>query len=246
MFTYAKEDRILFSSDAFGQHYAGLERFDDEVGDAIMPHAKKYFANILLLYAPLILKLVDKVTEMGLAIDMICPDHGIIWRSDPTQIIQAYVEWSQQKPKRKAVVVYETMWHSTEAMADTIVEALGEAGVDARPFQMKTNHRSDIITEVLDAGALVVGSPTLNNGIFPSVSDLLTYMKGLKPKNKVGAAFGSYGWSGEAVKLITKELEAMDVNVIDPGVRLQYVPDDKGLDACRELAKKIAEALPKS
>ncbi|MBW1784922.1 MAG: flavodoxin domain-containing protein [Deltaproteobacteria bacterium] len=246
MFTYAKEDRILFSSDAFGQHYAGLERFDDEVGDAIMPHAKKYFANILLLYAPLILKLVDKVTEMGLAIDMICPDHGIIWRSDPTKIIQAYVEWSQQKPKRKAVVVYETMWHSTEAMADTIVEALGEAGVDARPFQMRTNHRSDIITEVLDAGAVVVGSPTLNNGIFPSVSDLLTYMKGLKPKNKVGAAFGSYGWSGEAVKLITQELEAMNVNVIDPGVRLQYVPDDQGLDACRALAKKIAEALPKS
>jgi len=245
MFTYVKEDRILFSSDAFGQHYAGLERFDDEVGDAIMPHAKKYFANILLLYSPLILKLVDKVTEMGLAIDMICPDHGIIWRTDPAKIIQAYVEWSRQEPRRKAVVVYETMWHSTEVMAETIVEALGEAGVDARPFQLRTSHRSDIITEVLDAGAVVVGSPTLNNGIFPTVSDFLTYMKGLKPRNKVGAAFGSYGWSGEAVKLMTKELEDMDVGVIDPGVRLQYVPDDKGLAACRELAKRIAQALPK-
>ncbi len=244
MFSYVKEDRILFSSDAFGQHYAGLERFDDEVGDAIMPHAKKYFANILLLYAPLILKLVEKVTEMGLAFDMICPDHGIMWRSDPGKIINAYVEWSEQKPKRKAVVLYETMWHSTEAMAEAIVEALGEEGVDARPFQLRTNHRSDVITEVLDAGAVVVGSPTLNNGIFPTVSDFMTYMKGLKPKNKVGAAFGSYGWSGEAVKLLSQELEAMDVNVVDPGVRQQYVPDDKGLDACRELAKKIADALP--
>ena len=244
MFTYVNEDKILFSSDGFGQHYAGLERFDDQVGDAIMPHAKKYFANILLLYAPLILKLVDKVTEMKLAIDMICPDHGIIWRTDPSKIINAYVEWSEQKPKRKAVVVYDTMWHSTEVMAETIVHALGEEGVDARPFQLRTDHRSDVITEVLDAGAVIVGSPTLNNGLFPTVSDFLTYMKGLKPKNKVGAAFGSYGWSGEAVKLISKELEQMAFDVIDPGVRIQYVPDNKGLDACRELGKKIAGALP--
>jgi len=245
MFTYVNGEGILFSSDGFGQHYAGLERFDDQVGEAIMPHAKKYFANILLLYAPLILKLVDKVTEMGLSIRMICPDHGIIWRTDPSKIIKAYVDWSEQKPRRKAVVVYDTMWHSTEAMAEAIVNALGEEGVDARPLQLRTNHRSDVITEVLDAGAVVVGSPTLNNGLFPTVSDFLTYMKGLKPKNKIGAAFGSYGWSGEAVKLVTKELEEMGFSIIEPGVRVQYVPDDKALDACRELAKKIAAALPK-
>ncbi|MBC8419410.1 MAG: FprA family A-type flavoprotein [Desulfobacteraceae bacterium] len=244
MFTYAKEDKILFSSDGFGQHYAGLERFDDQTGDAIMPHARKYFANILLPYAPLILKLVDKVTEMGLAIDMICPDHGIIWRKDPAKIINAYVEWSQQKPKRKAVVVYDTMWHSTETMAEAIVHALGEQGVDARPLHLRTNHRSDIITEVLDAGAVIIGSPTLNNGLFPTVSDFLTYMKGLRPKDKIGAAFGSYGWSGEAVNLIARELEEMKYHVIDPGVKIQYVPDDKTLDACRELAKKVADALP--
>lgn len=245
MFTYVNGEGILFSSDGFGQHYAGLERFDDQVGEAIMPHAKKYFANILLLYAPLILKLVDKVTEMGLSIRMICPDHGIIWRTDPSKIIKAYVDWSEQKPRRKAVVVYDTMWHSTEAMAEAIANALGEEGVDARPLQLRTNHRSDVITEVLDAGAVVVGSPTLNNGLFPTVSDFLTYMKGLKPKNKIGAAFGSYGWSGEAVKLVTKELEEMGFSIIEPGVRVQYVPDDKALDACRELAKKIAAALPK-
>jgi flavorubredoxin len=244
MFTYAKEDKILFSSDGFGQHYAGLERFDDQTGDAIMPHARKYFANILLPYAPLILKLVDKVTEIGLAIDMICPDHGIIWRKDPAKIINAYVEWSQQKPKRKAVVVYDTMWHSTETMAEAIVDALGEQGVDARPLHLRTNHRSDIITEVLDAGAVIIGSPTLNNGLFPTVSDFLTYMKGLRPRDKIGAAFGSYGWSGEAVNLIARELEEMKYHVIDPGVKIQYVPDDKTLDACRELAKKVADALP--
>ena len=244
MFTYVREDKILFSSDAFGQHYAGLERFDDQIGDAIMPHAKKYFANILLPYSPLILKLVSKVSEMGLALDMICPDHGIIWRQDPSRIINAYVEWSNQEPKRKAVVVYDTMWHSTETMAEAIVDALGQEGVDAKPMHLRNWHRSDIITEVLDAGAIVVGSPTFNNGLFPTVSDFLTYMKGLKPKNKIGAAFGSYGWSGEAVKLINKELEAMKFELIDPGVKIRYVPDDQGIEACYQLSKKIARTLP--
>ena len=244
MFTYVKEDKILFSSDAFGQHYAGLERFDDEVGETIMPHAKKYFANILLLYSPLILKLVDKVTDMELALDMICPDHGIIWRKEPSKIINAYVEWSTQKPKRKAVVIYDTMWHSTEAMAQAIVEALGQEGVDARPMHLRSCHRSDIITEVLDAGAVIIGSPTINNGLFPTVSDFLTYMKGLKPKNKIGAAFGSYGWSGEAVKLINREMEEMKFQVIDPGLRVQYVPDDNCIKTCYELGMKIAQALP--
>jgi flavorubredoxin len=244
MFTYAKEDKILFSSDAFGQHYAGLESFDDQLGDDIMPHAKKYFANILLLYAPLILKLVDKVTEIGLPLDMICPDHGIIWRKDPSKIISAYVEWSQQKPKRKALVIYDSMWHSTEIMANAIVDALGQEGVDAKPMHLRSFHRSDIITEVLDAGAIIVGSPTLNNGLFPTVSDFLTYLKGLRPQNKIGAAFGSYGWSAEAVKLINQRLEEMKCNIIDPGLKIQYVPNEEGIKACNELGRKIAKELP--
>ncbi|MDY7036189.1 MAG: FprA family A-type flavoprotein [Thermodesulfobacteriota bacterium] len=244
MFTYVNEDKILFSSDGFGQHYAGLKKFDDQIGDAIMPHAKKYFANILLLYSPLILKLVEKVTEMELAIDMICPDHGIIWREDPSRIINAYVEWSTQKPKRKAVVIYDTMWHSTEIMAEAIVEALGQEGVEAKPMHLRRWHRSDIMTEVLDAGAIIVGSPTLNNGLFPTVSDFLTYMKGLKPKNKIGVAFGSYGWSGESVKLLKKELEEMKFDVIDPGLSIQYVPHKEGIEACYQLGKKIAKAMP--
>jgi len=244
MFSYVNEDKILFSSDGFGQHYAGVERFDDEIGEAIMPHAKKYFANILLLYAPLILKLVDKVKEMGLAIDMICPDHGIIWRKNPEKIINSYIEWSLQKPKRKAVVVFDTMWHSTETMAEAIVGSLAEEGIDARPMRLGICHRSDIITEIVDAGAIVVGSPTLNNGLFPTVSDFLTYMKGLKPLNKVAAAFGSYGWSGEAVKLINNEFENMKFDIIDPGIRINFVPDEQGMEACYDLGKKIAKALP--
>ncbi|MBW1786527.1 MAG: flavodoxin domain-containing protein [Deltaproteobacteria bacterium] len=244
MFTYVNEDKVLFSSDGFGQHYAGVERFDDQMGDAIMPHALKYFANILLLYAPLILKLIDKVTELGIPIDVICPDHGILWRKDPGKIINAYVEWSRQAPRRKAVVIYDTMWHSTEKMAEVIVETLGEEGVHVKLMKLRTSHRSDIMTEVMDAGAIMFGSPTLNNNIFPTMGDIFTYMKGLKPLNKIGAAFGSYGWSGEAVKIINQQMEDMKFNVIDPGVRSHYIPDDDGLAACRELAKKVAQALP--
>ena len=245
MFSYVKQDQLLFSSDAFGQHYAGPERFDDQMGEAIMPHAKKYFANILLLYSPLVLQLVEKVTQMKLAIKTICPDHGIIWRTDPGKIIQAYVDWSNQKPLRKAVVVYDTMWHSTQRMAEAIVEGLASEGVDAKPMHLRSYHRSDIMTEILDAGAVLVGSPTLNNGLFPTVSDFLTYMKGLKPKNKLAAAFGSYGWSGEAVKLIHKELEEMKFEMIDPGLRIQFVPDKQGLEAALQLGRKVGQALQK-
>jgi flavorubredoxin len=243
MFTYVKEDKILFSSDAFGQHYAGHEKFDDQLGDEIMFHAKKYYANILLLYSPLILKLLEKVTEIGLEIDMICPDHGIIWRKDPGRIINAYAKWASQEPEQKAVVVYDTMWHSTETMAEEIAQGLVAEGVIARPIHIRSSHRSDIMTEVLDAAAVIVGSPTINNQLFPTVSDFLTYMKGLKPKNKIGAAFGSYGWSGESVKLINQELEAMKFDIIDPGVKIQYVPDQDGKNACLELGRKIGKAI---
>jgi flavorubredoxin len=243
MFTYLKEDRILFSSDGFGQHYAGHEKFDDQIGDAIMPHAKKYFANILLLYAPLILKLIKEVQQAGLAIDMICPDHGILWRKNPGKIIDAYARWANQESKRKAIVLYDTMWHSTEQMANAIASGISAQGVAVRPMYLRKWHRSDIMTEVLDARAVVVGSPTLNNNLFPTLADILTYMKGLKPKNKIGAAFGSYGWSGEAVKQIEAELEAMNFDIVKPGMKIQYVPDDRGLDACFEFGQKIGQAV---
>ncbi|MFC1857614.1 FprA family A-type flavoprotein [Thermodesulfobacteriota bacterium] len=245
MFTYLKEDKILFSSDAFGQHYAGYEKFDDVVGDAIMPHAKKYFANILLLYSPLILKLVEQVTELGLEISMICPDHGVIWRKDPVKIISAYVKWSRQEPEKKALVVYDTMWQSTEKMANAIAAGLAAQGVDTHPMHLRKWHRSDIMTEVLDAKAIVLGSPTINNGLFPTMADFLCYLKGLKPLNKIGAAFGSYGWSGEGVKMIHKEITEMKFEIIDPGLKLQYVPDKEGIETCFQFGRKIGQAILK-
>ena len=240
MFSYLTEQRILFSSDAFGQHYAGFEKYDDVIGDAIMPHAKKYFANILLLYAPLVLKLVEKVGEMELAIDMICPDHGVLWRQNTQKIIDAYVQWSRQKPADKAVVVYDSMWHSTEKMADAIAAGLYQGGLAVRPMSLRKWHRSDVMTEVLDAAAVVVGSPTLNNGLFPTVADFLTYMKGLKPKNRIGGAFGSYGWSGESPAQIAEALASMGFDLPEKGPKIQYVPEQEALAACFDFGKRIA------
>ncbi len=246
MFSYISEDHLLISSDAFGQHVASAERFDDEVDlSMLLGHAAKYYANIILPYSNLVQKLLSTVREMDLKVDMIAPDHGLIWRRNPGKILECYDEWSQQRSKVKALVIYDTMWHSTEMMAKAIVDGLAQEGVSVQLFDLSTNHRSDIITEVLDAGALVIGSPTLNNGMLPRMADFLHYMKGLRPANKIGAAFGSYGWSGEAVKLINAIMEEMKFTVIDPGIKVQYVPAHDDLQKCVELGRKAAKALKK-
>jgi flavorubredoxin len=247
MFSYLKEDALLISSDGFGQHWATSERFNDEVDRSeLMAHCTKYYANILLPYSNLVQKLVADVQAMDLKIDMICPDHGVIWRDNPLQIVLAYAEWSKQLPKQKALIVYDTMWRSTEVMAKAIADGLIQAGVSVKFMDLAATHRSDVVTEALDAAALIFGSATLNNGMLPRMADILCYIKGLRPKNKVGAAFGSYGWSGEAVKLINKELEEMKIELAHPGVRLQYAPDHEGLKECTELGRQVARAIKES
>lgn len=247
MFTYDKTDRILFSSDAFGQHYAGQEMFDDEVEPVILFHqAKKYYANILQLYSDRIAKLIETVAGLKIAIDMICPDHGVIFRKDPGRIIEAYKTWSERKPLKKAVVIYDTMWNSTVKMAEAILCGISDEGVQVAPYSLRSVHRSDVMTEVMDAKAVLIGSPTLNNTIYPTVADFLTYMKGLRPVNKIGAAFGSYGWSGEAVKVIGGSLEEMGIELIDQGLKVQYVPDKENLKSCYEWGRKIGAAVAAS
>ncbi|UCG67118.1 MAG: FprA family A-type flavoprotein [Deltaproteobacteria bacterium] len=244
MFSYVPGDRLLISSDAFGQHLATTERFDDEVDlSLLLGHAAKYYANIILPYSQLVQKLLATVKEIDLKIDMIAPDHGLIWRKNPQKILERYDVWSQQKSTVKALVIYDTMWHSTEMMAKAIVEGLVERGVKAQLFDLSTNHRSDIIAEVLDAGALIIGSSTLNNGMLPRMADLLHYLKGLRPAKKIGAAFGSYGWSGEVVKMINTIMEEMKFRVLDPGIRVQYVPTQDDLKKCVDLGRKVAKAL---
>ena len=243
MFTYIKEAGILFSSDAFGQHYAWHENFDDEMGEGLFHHAKKYFANILLPYANRVEKLLESMENMGLNIKMICPDHGILWRKHPEKIIERYAKWARQESREKAIVMYDTMWNSTEKMAKEIADGIRSVCVDVVPMSVRNWHRSDIMTELMDARALVVGSPTLNNGMFPTLCDVLSYMKGLKPKGKIGGAFGSYGWSGEAVKLINQELDEMGFERIDDGLKTLYVPDKAQLTAAYDMGVRIGHAV---
>nr|MBF0221508.1 FprA family A-type flavoprotein [Desulfobulbaceae bacterium] len=244
MFSYIAEDKLLISSDAFGQHIASTERYVDELAiGEVMTHAAKYYANILHLFSPNVQKLLEKVGELGLEIDMIAPDHGLIWRNNPADILAAYDKWSRRETKRKALVIYDSMWKSTAKMAVAIGGAIGREGVSVKMLDLAVNHRSDIMTEVLDSRALVFGSPTLNNGFLPRMGDFLTYLKGLRPKGKIGAAFGSFGWSGEAVKHLNAAMEEMEISVVDEGLRVKNVPKDEDFVKCKELGSKIGQAV---
>jgi len=244
MFTYLAKDQLLFSQDAFGMHLATLERFADELPAATLEYeAATYYANIVLPYSPIVLKALDKVAASGLKIKIIAPDHGPIWRKDLGRIIELYKKWASQKPTAKAVVVYATMWHSTEKMARAISEALAQAGIKVKLLSMNETHRSEVVYEVLSAGALIVGSPTLNNNILPQMADVMTYLKGLKPANLIGAAFGSYGWSGESVKDLEGLLKAMKVEIAADAVSVKNVPDSGVLEKCSELGKTISAEL---
>jgi flavorubredoxin len=244
MVSYLKEEKLLFSQDAFGMHLASSERFADELPGALLEReGAKYYANILLPFSHLILKLFERLGGLRLEFDIIAPDHGPIWRKGNGRILELYQKWAKQERANRTVVVYDTMWGSTGRMASAIADGLSAGGASVTVLKLRAAHRSDIATELLSAGALVVGSPTINNNIFPTIADLLVYIKGLKPKGLIGAAFGSYGWSGESVKQIEELLRGMNVDIVAEGLRATYVPDDGVLAACRELGAEIAKRL---
>ena len=246
MLSFIKEDRVLFANDVFGQHLATSERFVDEIPlSKAMRHACKYYANIFTPYSPLIAKLLAELKKMTPDIDMIAPDHGLIWRkNDISNILEAYHYWSEDTYVQRALIIYDTMYHSTEKMARAIGQGLVQEGItDVHLMNMQANHRSDIMTDVLKARALIFGSPTLNNGVLPQMADMLSYLKGLRPKNKIGAAFGSYGWSGEAVSILNKAMEEMKIEVIDPGIRAEYVPTSEDIKKCVALGRKVGNAI---
>jgi flavorubredoxin len=246
MVSYLHERELLFSQDAFGMHLAGYERFADEVPREVLQYeSAKYYANILLHLSPFIEKTLAKFNGLNLPLAMIAPDHGPIWRrgQDIRRILDDYARWAKQQPTNKAVVVYDTMWGSTAEMARAVGEGLWAGGLHVRLMNLQSAHRSDVVTELLEAGALLVGSPTMNNQIFPSLADTMTYLKGLKPRNLVAAAFGSYGWSGEAPKHLTTMLEEMGLHIAADPLRIHYVPDAQALVQCRELGLAVAKAV---
>ena len=244
MFTYLKEDRILMPNDAFGQHLASSQRFDDEVDQSVlMDEAAKYFANILMPYAPLIVRKIEEVSKLGIEPRIIAPSHGIVWRSNPEKIVNSYLEWSRGKSIKKAVIVYDTMWRSTERMAYAICDGITRNGVEARLFQMRRSDFAEVLKEILDAKAVIVGSPTLNSSMFPTISAFINYVAGLRPKGKIWASFGSYGWGGGAVRAINNQLKESRFDVLEPSLQIRYAPTDEELQKCIEFGEKIAERI---
>jgi flavorubredoxin len=239
METFLKEDRILFSNDGFGQHIATSKRYDFEVGDVI-PEAAEYYANILMPFHMPLLRFLGVLDKLGVDPLQIAPAHGIIWKQDLKKILEAYRAWANGEVKEKVLVIYDTMWGSTEIMANEIAETVREAGVEVKLLNLRKNTRSHIMKEMLDAAAFAVGSPTLNNGLFPTVGDFLVYIKGLRPQKKKAMAFGSYGWGGGAVKTIEQELKNAGIDVLEPGLQVRYRPYEKELEKCRKLGEQLA------
>jgi len=247
MFTYLAEDRILFSNDGFGQHYASSERFDDEVpNEVLMEEATKYFANILWPFSSLITRKLDEIDQMNVPLKMIATAHGISWRRDPGQIVGAYRRWAANECQPKVVVAYETMWGSTEKMARKIVEGIGAEGVSVKLFDVAVSDRTEIIYEMFGARGYLLGSSNHDSGILPNMVSFLEFLKGLKPRNRMGGVFGSYGWSGLAVKQMEAVLKETGIEQMQPSLAIQYAPDAEGLQRCFEFGREFARRIKAS
>lgn len=245
MVSYIPEEKLLISNDIFGQNIATSQRYVDTFNDEaeLVHRAKEYFYNIILPYSPIVLKTLPVVAKLD--IDMIAPDHGLIYRGEKAVsfIIDLYRKLAEQKPQQQAVIFYDTMWHSTERMAYAVCSGLAENDVPCRIMSVKANHHSAIMTQLADCGAVLAGSPTHNNGVMPLVAAMLCYMSGLKPLNRVGGAFGSCGWSGESPQYLQGQLAAMGMEMPADPVKSIYAPTKEVFKQCYALGKSVAEAL---
>lgn len=246
MFSYLTGDAILFSNDAFGQHYASELMYNDLVDQAeLYQEAIKYYANILTPFSKLVEKKIEEVVALNVPVSMICTSHGIIWRDNPLQIVNQYMEWAKDYQENQVTILYDTMWDATKRMAEAIAKGVKSVNptLNIKLFNTSKADKNDVITEVFKAKMVLVGSSTINKGILHSVAGVLEQMKGLSFKNKKAAAFGSYGWSGESVKMIEEELKKAGFELIDEGIKALWNPDEASIEKCVELGKKIGEML---
>ncbi len=238
MVAYMPEEKILFSNDAFGQHLASSERFDhDHQLHIVMEEARKYYANIVLPYSEQVKKALVSLKEIDIA--LIAPSHGVMWKNHVADIIASYQGWSNNETVKKSLIIYDTMWQSTEKIARAIEEAFHGKGYATRMMNLQCNHISDIMTEVINARYICVGSPTLNNTMMPSVAGFLTYLKGLAPKGRLGLAFGSYGWGGQSISQVEEALKSCGFETLD-SIKVNYIPSDEELDA---IIKRLEETI---
>ncbi len=244
MFSYVPEDKLLLPNDAFGQHYASSFRFDDQVDNhVLMEEAARYYANILLPFSKLVAKKIEEIIGMGLEIDMIAPSHGIIWRQNPGQILEAYTRWARGEAGHKAVILYDTMWNSTESMAKAILDGIIAEGVEAQLCKASATNTTEVIGELLEAKAVLVGSSTFHGDYLPPVATILDELSGLKPQNRIGMAFGSYGWRSEAVPHIEQMLTEIGIELVHDSLAVNWRPNDEELAKCREAGAAIGKLV---
>lgn len=244
MFTYCPEEKILFSADAFGQHFASRERFADEVDNkGLWYEAEKYFANILTPYSPQILRKLDEFQKLNWEVATIAPAHGICWRENPAQIIEKYAKWATGKPEPTAIIIFDTIWGGTEKMAQAIGRGFEKSNVSFKIYSAGGSDLNDVMTEILTSKAVVVGCPTLNNGLMPTLTPYLEELRGLRFKNKTGMAFGTYGWSGECIKRIEEGLKLAGINIAQEGFKCQFHPHEEDLQTCEELGEKLGQKI---
>ena len=244
MFCYLTGDNILFSNDAFGQHYASEYMFNDLVDQSeLKEECIKYYANILTPFSKLVDKKIKEVLSLKLPVDLICTSHGVIWRDNPAQIIEKYLEWANDYKENQITILYDTMWNGTRIMAENVASGIktSDDKVNIKLYNISKSDKNDILTEIFKSKAIVVGSPTINRGILTSVAAIMEEIRGLSFRGKKAAAFGCYGWSGESVKMIARGLEAAEFEIVDEGLKVLWNPDDDSIEQCIDYGKKLAE-----
>jgi flavorubredoxin len=246
MFTYMSAEGILFSNDAFGQHYASEAMYNDKAEySELYEEATKYYANILTPFSKMVVKKIEEILCLKLPVSMICPSHGIIWKDNPLQIVERYLEWAKDYQENQVTIIYDTMWNSTRKMAEAIAYGITKSAPDIRVKLMNASweDKNDIVTEVFKSKGILLGAPTVNNGYLYSISGILEMLHGLKFKNKSAAAFGSYGWGGEAVKQLSDRLKEAGFRIVQEGLRILWVPDEEGMIECAEFGKRFIASL---
>jgi flavorubredoxin len=242
MVSYIPEDKLLLSNDAFGQHLASSGRFNDQVDqEELWQEALTYYANILM---PLNRSVGRALKSLeGVDIDMIAPCHGVIWRKDIGDILAKYASWVAGETKERVVIAYDSMWKSTQNLAYAIAEGVASEEVDCKVFNLTARHRSDVMAAILEAKAVLVGSPTLNNNMFPPVASFLAYMRGLKPMNKFGAGFGSYGWAGGSTKLVEEQMHLAGIEIMESELDVSFKPTADEWQRAYEFGVKVAKKV---
>lgn len=243
MMTYCPEQKVLFSNDAFGQHIATNKIFTDEIDQGLLwQEVTKYYANILWPLGLMIEKSINNLLKMNIPIDFVAPSHGLVWRTDINKVIEKYLSWAKNEVKNKVVIVYETMWGSTEIMAREIARALTDNNIEVKMFDIAKVDVAQVAYEMLEAKGFVIGSSTHDNEMLAYIAGYIHFLKGMKPKNRVAVSFGSFGWAGGAVKEIATNLSSFGIEIIDQ-VGAKFKPNKEELEKCYQAGNNIAKAL---